>query len=132
VGDGLAGTPVTCVDNGMPVVVARAADLGITGYESTGELASDTALADRIQSLRPQAGKLMGLGDVAAASIPKTSLVAAPRDGGALCTRTFIPLHPHPSIGVLGGVSVVTALLLADAVGHDLLVAPSDGGPVEI
>ena len=127
--DDVGGIQVSCVDNGMPVVVARAEDLGITGYEDTAELAADTALAGRIDALRIEAGKLMGLGDVGGSSIPKTTLVAAPRDGGAICTRTFIPVKPHPSIGVLGGVSVVTALLLDGAVGSDLLAA---GEPVEI
>jgi 4-oxalomesaconate tautomerase len=119
--DEVDGVAVTCVDNGMPVVVARAADLGTTGYEPVEELAADTALGERIQSLRVAAGRLMGLGDVTATSIPKTTLVAAPRDGGAICTRTFIPVQPHSSIGVLGAVSVVTALLLPGAVGGELL-----------
>jgi 4-oxalomesaconate tautomerase len=130
--DTIDGIDVTCVDNGMPVVVAAAAGLGVTGYESVGELAADTALMERIQSVRIKAGNLMGLGDVTSTSVPKTTLVAAPRQGGAICTRTFIPLRPHPSIGVLGGVSVVTAVLLDGAVGHDLLVPPPDGEPVEI
>jgi 4-oxalomesaconate tautomerase len=127
--DEIDGVAVTCVDNGMPVVVVRATDLGVTGYETADELAT---LTERIQSLRTKAGQLMGLGDVSATSVPKTTLVAPPRDGGAICTRTFIPVRPHPSIGVLGGVSVVTALLLDGAVGHDLLVTPSAGGPFEI
>lgn len=130
--DEIDGIAVTCVDNGMPVVVARAADLGVTGYEPVEDLAADTALTGRIDALRTEAGKLMGLGDVSGSSIPKTTLVAAPRDGGAICTRTFIPVRPHPSIGVLGGVSVVTALLLDGAVGHELLAAPPDGAPVDI
>lgn len=130
--DDIDGIQVTCVDNGMPVVVARATDLGVTGYESAADLAADAALAERIGSLRLDAGKLMGLGDVTATSVPKTTLVAAPRDGGAICTRSFIPLRPHPSIGVLGAVSVVTALMLPDAVGHDLFVAPPSGDPVEV
>jgi 4-oxalomesaconate tautomerase len=127
--DDVGGIEVSCVDNGMPVVVARAADFGVTGYEPVEEL---TGLAGRIDALRVEAGKLMGLGDVAGSSVPKTTLVAPPRDGGAICTRTFIPVKPHPSIGVLGGVSVVTALLLDGAVGHDLLARPADGEPVEL
>ena len=101
--DIIDGIEVTCVDNGMPVVVARAATSGITGYEPVEELAGDPGLAGRIQALRLAAGKLMGLGDVSAASVPKTTLVSAPRDGGTICTRTFIPVTPHTSIGVLGG-----------------------------
>nr|WP_277350285.1 4-oxalomesaconate tautomerase [Nonomuraea sp. FMUSA5-5] len=114
--DVIDGVEVTCVDNGMPVVVAAAQDLGITGYEPHEELARDAALLDRIQSLRLQAGELMGLGDVSAASVPKTTLVAPPRDGGVLCTRTFIPVRPHAAIGVLGAISVVTAALLPGGV----------------
>ena len=118
--DVIDGVEVTCVDNGMPVVVARAADLGISGYESPDELAADDELAARIQSLRLAAGKLMGLGDVSGLSVPKTTLVSAPRDGGTICTRTFIPVRPHTAIGVLGAVSVATALLLPGGVGAEL------------
>jgi 4-oxalomesaconate tautomerase len=130
--DLIDGIPVTCIDNGMPVVVAAAADLGVTGYESPAELAADTALVERIQWLRLKAGRLMGLGDVSDAPVPKTTLVAPPRDGGAVCTRTFIPLRPHASIGVLGAVTVATALLLEGAVGHDLARLPSPGTPLGI
>jgi 4-oxalomesaconate tautomerase len=122
--DEIDGLEVTGIDNGMPVVVARAADLGLTGYEPYQELAADQALLDRIQALRIQAGKLMGLGDVTSASVPKTTLVAAPRDGGTICTRTFIPVQPHTAIGVLGAVSVVTALAIPGAVGAELATRP--------
>ena len=54
--------------------------------------------------------------------MPKISLVAAPADGGTICTRTFIPIRVHDSIGVLGAVSVATALLLDGAAGADLAV----------
>jgi 4-oxalomesaconate tautomerase len=123
---------VTCVDNGMPVVVAAAPDLGITGYETTEELAADIRLRERVQSLRLQAGKLMGLGDVSDSSVPKTTLVAPPREGGVICTRTFIPLHPHTSIGVLGAVTVATALLMDGAVGHELADWPEPGRPMSV
>ncbi|MGA2828696.1 MAG: 4-oxalomesaconate tautomerase [Streptosporangiaceae bacterium] len=123
--DHIGGTEVTCIDNGMPVVLARAADLGITGYEPYDELAGDEALLGRVQALRTQAGKLMGLGDVTGASVPKTTLVAAPRDGGTICTRTFIPVRPHTSIGVLGAVSVVTALAIPGAAGSELAAQPA-------
>ncbi len=129
--DEIDGIEVTCVDNGMPVVLARAADLGLTGYEPHEDLAADPALADRIQSLRLAAGKLMGLGDVSGASVPKTTLVAAPRDGGTICTRTFIPICPHTSIGVLGAVSVVTALAIPGAAGAELAARP-DGARYDV
>jgi 4-oxalomesaconate tautomerase len=130
--DIINGITVTCVDNGMPVVVARATDLGISGYETHQQLAADRALLDRIQALRLAAGLLMGLGDVTDASVPKTTLVAAPRDGGTICTRTFIPVQPHTAIGVLGAVSACTALLLPGGVGSDLATFPSDGCAFDI
>jgi 4-oxalomesaconate tautomerase len=126
------GIEVTCVDNGMPVVLARAADLGITGDEPVADLAADIALGDRIQSLRLRAGELMGLGDVTNASVPKTTLVSEPRNGGAIATRTFIPLNPHPSIGVLGAITVASGLMLPDAVGGELFVPPQPGEPIEV
>jgi 4-oxalomesaconate tautomerase len=121
--DTVDGVEVTCVDNGMPVVVARAADFGLTGRETPAQL-KDEALRARVQSLRLAAAELMGLGDVRDSSVPKTTLVAPPSDGGTIGTRTFIPLEPHTSIGVLGAVSVATAILLEGAVGHDLAKLP--------
>lgn len=118
--DDIDGVTVTCVDNGMPVVVVPAAALGCTGYESVAELEADGDLRRRVRELQLGAGSLMGLGDVSAASVPKISLVAAPADGGTICTRTFIPVRVHESIGVLGAVSVMTALLLDGAAGSDL------------
>ena len=118
--DVLDGITVTCIDNGMPVVVVPAAALGRTGYETVAELEADPDLGQRVLALRLAAGSLMGLGDVSAASVPKISLLAPPADGGTVCTRTFIPVRVHDSIGVLGAISVATALLLDGAAGADL------------
>jgi 4-oxalomesaconate tautomerase len=130
--DVIDGIEVTCVDNGMPVVVVRAADLGRTGYESHQELAADDKLRDQVQALRLAAGQLMGLGDVSQASVPKTTLVSAPQDGGTICTRTFIPVRPHTAIGVLGAISAVTALLLPGAAGAELARWPEPGQPLDV
>jgi 4-oxalomesaconate tautomerase len=124
--DEIGGIPVTCVDNGMPVVVVAAASLGRTGQESVAELEGDEELSRRVQQLRLEAGKAMGLGDVSGTTVPKVSLVAPPARGGTISTRTFIPVRVHESIGVLGAVSVGTAILVPGAVGHDLAVL--DGG----
>ena len=118
--DTVAGIEVTCVDNGMPVVLAMAEAFGLTGYEPHEELAADAALLARIDAFRRAAAELMGMGDVSSASVPKTVLLAPARDGGQVCTRSFIPVQPHSSIGVLGAVSVVTGVLLPGAVGHEL------------
>jgi len=114
--DSVDGVAVTCIDNGMPVVLIRAADLGASGYETPQQLDADAALKARLESIRLQAGQMMGLGDVAARVVPKMTLVAPARDGGAICTRTFIPRRCHDAIGVLGAVSVATACLLEGSV----------------
>lgn len=114
--DVIDGVAVTCIDNGMPVVLLRAADFGISGYEDRAALEADTALKARVEKIRLQAGPLMNLGDVAQRTVPKMTLVAAPRAGGAVCTRTFIPHRVHASIGVLGAVSVATAAVLSGSI----------------
>jgi 4-oxalomesaconate tautomerase len=125
--DEFGGIPVTCVNNGMPVVVVAAVSFGKTGYETVAELEADAELNKRVQELRLDAGKAMGLGDVSGTTVPKISLVAPPASGGAVSTRTFIPVRVHESIGVLGAVSVATAVVIPGAVGHDL--AALDGTP---
>jgi 4-oxalomesaconate tautomerase len=110
--DMINGVAVTLIDNGMPCVVMRAADVGVTGYEDRAALDANDALKQTIEAIRLQAGPLMNLGDVAAKSVPKMMLVAPPRQGGAITVRSFIPHRAHASIGVLGAVSVATACLV--------------------
>jgi 4-oxalomesaconate tautomerase len=108
--------PVTCIDNGMPLVLFKAGDVGCTGYESVAELNADTALKTRLEALRLQTGHLMGLGDVSTKNYPKMTLIAAPRHGGSVCTRSFIPHVCHDAIGVLAAVTVGTACVLKGSV----------------
>jgi len=111
--DHIGGVPVTCIDNGMPVVLIEARHLGRTGYETPGELNADAELKTRLEAIRLIAGPRMNLGDVRNSVVPKMTLVAPPRDGGAIATRTFIPRVCHEAIGVLGAVSVATACVIA-------------------
>jgi 4-oxalomesaconate tautomerase len=112
----IEGIEVTCIDNGMPVVLMRAADLGKRGDESPEELEGDSGLKARIERLRLVAGPQMNLGDVAKKTVPKMCLVSPARHGGTLHTRTFIPHRVHEAIGVLGAVSVATACVTPGSV----------------
>ena len=114
--DVVDGVAITCIDNGMPLVLMRASDLGRTGYESRQELDGDEELKSRVESIRLQVGPMMNLGDVASRTIPKMCLVSPARDGGAISTRSFIPHRCHASIGVLGAVSVATAAVIPGTV----------------
>ena len=122
--DKIAGMSVTCIDNGMPVVLVRAADFDLSGYESPEDLDSNVALRDSIENLRLKAGPMMNLGDVAKKSVPKMCLVAAPADGGDVSTRTFIPHDCHRSVGVLGAVTVATACLLPGSITEGIATIP--------
>lgn len=122
--DVIEGVEVTLIDNGMPCVMLRAADLGIVGDEDPEALEAHEDLRARLEAIRLIAGPMMNLGDVAEKSVPKMTLVSAPRSGGAIATRTFIPHRCHKVIGVLGAVSVATACLTPGAVGQDLAVIP--------
>ncbi|WCH96900.1 4-oxalomesaconate tautomerase [Streptomyces moderatus] len=130
--DTLDGTTVTCVDNGMPTVLITATSLGVTGYETPKDLEEDLTLADRLRELRLAAGHLMGLGDVSDVTVPKLTLLAPPRHGGAITTRTFIPVRCHTSIGVLGAASVAAGLRVEGGVGTDLARLPDDGDRIRI
>nr|PPQ62385.1 4-oxalomesaconate tautomerase [Streptomyces sp. QL37] len=130
--DVIAGTPVTCVDNGMPTVLVPARAVGITGYETTQELEDNTALRDRIEKIRLEAGPLMGLGDVRDTTVPKLSLLAPPAQDGAVTTRTFIPHRCHPSIGVLGAAGVAAGLRVPGSVAEDIARLPSGGDRLRI
>jgi 4-oxalomesaconate tautomerase len=110
--DRVAGIDATLIDNGMPVVVLAASSVGRTGHEPRDLLNADTDLKARLEDIRLEAGKRMGLGDVGPKVVPKMALVSPPVAGGALDTRCFIPHECHASIGVFAAVSIATACVL--------------------
>jgi 4-oxalomesaconate tautomerase len=112
VSDRILGIDCTLIDNGMPVIVLRARDVGRTGYEPRDLLNVDTELKTKLEALRRAAGPLMNLGEVDHKVVPKICLVAEPRNGGHVSTRSFIPHECHASIGVFAAVTVATACVL--------------------
>jgi 4-oxalomesaconate tautomerase len=115
---------VTCIDNGMPLIMMRATDLGRTGFETVEQMNADTELKAKLEALRLKASVLMGLGDVTKKNYPKMTLIAAPQAGGSLATRSFIPHVCHEAIGVLAAVTVGTACVLKGSVADGLAVMP--------
>ncbi|MCH1475730.1 MAG: 4-oxalomesaconate tautomerase, partial [Alphaproteobacteria bacterium] len=128
--DLVEGVEVTMIDNGMPIVVMRAADLGITGYERPAELDADEALKARLEAIRLACGPLMNLGDVSAKSVPKMTMIAPAQHGGAFMTRSFIPHKCHDTIGVFAAVSAATAALLPGSPAAELASVPD--GPRKV
>jgi 4-oxalomesaconate tautomerase len=129
--DVIDGVECTLIDNGMPVVVLRAADVGVAGTEAPADLEADDPLRARLESIRLQAGPLMNLGDVTDTTVPKMSMVSRPVAGGHINTRTFIPHRCHEAIGVLGAVSVATAARLPGTPAADVAEL-DDADPIVI
>lgn len=124
--DVIEGVACTLIDNGMPCIVFKAEDVGATGYETREELESEAfaGLRTKIEAIRLAAGPLMNLGDVKEKSVPKMMLVAPPKEGGAVCVRSFIPHRAHATIGVLAAVTVATACLTEGSPAADVASIP--------
>ncbi len=118
--DVIDGIEATLIDNGMPSVILRAADFGLSGYEAPEDLEANVQLKTLIESIRLKAGHLMGLGDVASQTVPKMCLIAAPTEGGMISTRTFIPHRVHEAVGVLAAASDAAACMLTGSVAEGL------------
>jgi len=114
--DVIDGVEATCIDNGMPIVIMRASDFGLTGNETKEALEANEPLRQQIEAIRLKAGHLMNLGDVKGQTIPKMCLVSPPEYGGVVNTRMFIPHLVHEAIGVLAAVSVATACVIPKTV----------------
>jgi 4-oxalomesaconate tautomerase len=124
--DTLNGIECSLIDNGMPCVIMRAADFGLTGNETREALAADQTLKNAIESIRLQAGKLMGLGNVGKKSVPKMTLITASSGNAVVNTISFIPHHIHASIGVFAAISVATACVIPHTVAAPIARLPDD------
>lgn len=125
--DLVEGVECTLIDNGMPIVVMRASDFGLSGQETRDELEANADLKARVEAIRLVAGPMMNLGDVAEKSVPKMTLVSPAVRGGAINTRSFIPHRAHATIGVFAAVSVATACTLEASPAAGMAVIPADG-----
>jgi 4-oxalomesaconate tautomerase len=125
--DVIDGVEATLIDNGMPCVIMRASDFGLSGQETREEIEANEPLKQRIEAIRLQAGPMMKLGDVTKASVPKMTLVSEPKAGGVINTRSFIPHRVHASVGVLAAVTVATSTKLERSPAKSFAVPPNDG-----
>ena len=136
--DEIDGIELTCIDSGIPVVVMRAKNFGLSGTETVEQLEANEDLKARLESIRLQVGPMMNLGDVTDKTAPKMTLVSAPKSGGVISTRSFIPHRCHPTIGVFAAMTVATACLIPgtpaaeiagdlSAVGSELVIEHPSG-----
>lgn len=120
------GVDVTVIDAAMPCMIMRAADVGKTGYETAAELDADTAFFERVEAMRLEAGRRMGLGDVSGMVVPKIVLLAPPRDGGSICSRYFVPDKTHETHAITGGIAVAYAAVTDGTVAQPLAAPLGD------
>lgn len=124
--DWIDGLKVTCIDNGMPVILINANDLGCTGYESKQELDKNEELKQKIERVRLKAGRCMHLGDVSHKTIPKVCLISAAQQNSCINTRIFIPHQCHNTIGVFAAISVASACVLDESIAQTIANVPPD------
>ena len=125
--DTIDGVKCTLIDNGMPCVIMRASELGLSGSECRDKLEANVAVKTSIESIRLKAGSLMGLGNVTKNSVPKMTLISQSNNGGVVNTRSFIPHRVHSSIGVFAAITVATACVTPKTVAASLAYLPYDG-----
>ncbi|MDM0026513.1 4-oxalomesaconate tautomerase [Variovorax saccharolyticus] len=126
--DLIDGIEVTCIDAAMPLMIVRAADLGVTGAEKPAALDANAALLERLESLRLEAGRRMGLGDVSNSVIPKPVLVNAGTSRDSITSRYFTPRKCHASHAVTGAIGVASAFALPGTVASGIAREPGQHG----
>jgi 4-oxalomesaconate tautomerase len=129
--DVIDGIEVTCMDVAMPMAIARADAFGLTGYETVAELDENRAFYARMEPIRIEAGRRMGLGDVSKSVAPKFGLLAPARHGGAVTARYFMPWNCHPTMAVTGAQCLASCLLTPGTVAEGL-TAPVEGQPAVV
>lgn len=123
--DVIDGIAVTAIDCAMPMVLLRAADLGLTGYEDPQALTANRKLIERMTDIRVQAGELMGMGDVTDMVIPKPVLISPARKDGTLSVRYFMPNECHPALATTGAVGIATAAVTEGTIAFEMAGRPA-------
>lgn len=124
--DQIDGIDITCMDVAMPIAIARATDFGLTGYETVEELDANKAFYARMEPIRLEAGRRMGMGDVSKSVTPKFALLAPPRNGGTITARYFMPWNCHPTMAVTGAQCLASCVLTPGTVAEGLFAQPND------
>lgn len=130
--DVIQGIAVSCVDVAMPMMIARAADFGLTGYETQDQLDAMPDLFKRMEAVRLEAGQRMGLGDVTKSVTPKIGLIAAPQGAAHFCARYFMPWTSHPTLAVTGSQCLAACALSPGTVAEGLVRPMPQSGTMVI
>lgn len=114
--DTFCGIKATCLDISMPVVFVKARDMGISGYESAKELDSKKELFVKLEQIREEASRAMGLGSAKGNVMPKFCIISEPKNGGDISIRYFTPSTAHPAVAVSASFCISTALFIKETI----------------
>jgi 2-methylaconitate cis-trans-isomerase PrpF len=120
----IEGVRVTLIDGAMPMMLVAATALGADVLATPEALDADKAMLARMEALRLEAGRRMGLGDVTGSVVPKPCLIGPGSAGAHLTARYFTPHDCHRAMAVTGGITLAAAArtpgtILAEALGAD-------------
>lgn len=119
------GIEVTCMEVAMPMVIAKAEAFGLTGYETVEQLDANRDFYARMEPIRLEAGRRMGMGDVSKSVTPKFGLLAPAREGGSIAARYFMPWTAHPSMAVTGAQCLAACVLTPGTVAEGMVATPN-------
>merc|ERR1712185_784794 len=108
------------------MVIARAADFGLTGHESREELDANRDFFAAMEAVRLEAGHLMGLGDCSQSVTPKFGLLAPADAPGHIVTRYFMPWTTHPTMAVTGSQCIASCALTPGTVADGMMERPNE------
>lgn len=126
--DSIEGIDVSLVDYSVPMMLIAAESLGLSGYEQPEDIDGDKALLSKIEKMRIEAGKRMGLGDVSEKVVPKVALLSKAREAGTVTSRYLMPWDCHKSHAITGAMCIasscyvegtITTTILGDVFSED-------------
>lgn len=130
--DWIDGIACTLIDAATPLMIVDARDLSKSAQERPAELDADRDFMERLEALRIEAGRRMGLGDVRALVIPKPVLIGAATKGGTLTARYFMPHSTHKALAVTGAVGIATACATPGTIANTFIPESECGAPIRI
>ena len=129
-GEFIDGIPATLIAAAMPMLLLDGRALGLAGFDDAGAACADAGFMARLESLRLEAGRRMGFGDVAKSVIPKTGLLF-PSGKGHIAVAYLMPWALHRSLAVTGAVCIAAASAAEGTIARGIAREISDSINIE-
>ena len=126
--DQIDGINFTLIDCAVPMVIFKSSDLGLKDNETFEKLDGDKNLINKMDSIRINIAKEIGLGDVANSVIPKTAIVNSSKSAD-ISSRYFMPWNCHPAYAVTGSMALLAACKSKNTVCSEFYSNFSKSGP---